>query len=933
MKTKFTSFIHAIACPVLLWAMSLTLGAATNTVTSTADNGPGSLRAALASAQDGDTINFTVTGMIGLTSGPLSVSRGVTIAGPGAGALAVSGNHSFRVFEATGTNATLSGVTITAGQTTGDGAGIYAANSTALTLSDCVVTNNSASRGGGIFNNSGVMLTIRNCTIAGNTAERGGGIYNFATLTIETSTIRGNIAISEGGAIYSDGSWGNVAVFISRSACVGNFADRGGGIYNNGAPNVFPTPIVTATVEINASSIASNSATNTGGGIYNDSGSGSTAILTITDSTLASNTAGSAGGINNHSSGAGPATVTINNSTLSGNLANSGIWNWGTFGGTAILKIHASTINDNARMYGCNIDNYCSSATARVELGDTILNASADNTYNINNSFGTVLSRGYNLSSDNAAGFLTMPGDQINVNPHLGPLQDNGGPTPTHALLAGSPAIDKGKTNAIPELARATDQRGLSRSVDLPGSPNTADGSDIGAFELQRNLPVTSLADSGPGTMREAIGLAAEGQVIDATGVRGTITLTSGRLLVPTSLMILGPGAGNLTVNGNNASRVFEVTGPNVMLHGLSIVGGQDAEGGAGIKAGGSSGSVLTVSACVISNNSTPMKGGGIYVSTGVITTISNSTIAGNVAAGGASGWLGGGMFNAGGQVTIVNSTLNNNFAGYGGAIYNHGRYAGGATLKILNSTLSTNSASGESGAIANDGAWGGSSAVLKINGCTFSGNTGATAGGIFNDAWQSGSAPLEVGSTIFQSGTSGTNLINREGAVTSAGYNLSSDGGGGLLNKPTDLNNTDPMLGRLQDNGGPTCTHALLAGSPAIDKGKRDAVTSLPSSTDQRGVARPFNFFDLGDATGGDGSDIGAFELNRPTLSLQVLGNEAVLAWPYCSVQFTAKFTANVAAADSWATVPGTPVLSQMQYRLTNAPATGKRFFRLEGN
>ena len=96
----------------------------------------------------------------------------------------------------------------------------------------------------------------------------------------------------------------------------------------------------------------------------------------------------------------------------------------------------------------------------------------------------TVTSLGYNLSGDAGGGFLTVTGDQINTDPMLGPLQNNGGPTFTHALLTGSPAIDKGKNFS----GSTTDQRGtgFARTVDL-GFPRPAggDGTDIGAFEVQ----------------------------------------------------------------------------------------------------------------------------------------------------------------------------------------------------------------------------------------------------------------------------------------------------------------------------------------------------------------------------------------------------------------------------------------------------------------
>ncbi len=119
-------------------------------------------------------------------------------------------------------------------------------------------------------------------------------------------------------------------------------------------------------------------------------------------------------------------------------------------------------------------------------------------------------------------------------------------------------------------------------------------------------------------------------------------------------------------------------------------------------------------------------------------------------------------------------------------------------------------------------------------------------------------SAPVTIGNTILNGGGFFPNIDNNTGTVTSNGYNLSNDDGGGFLVAATDQINTDLMLAPLGDNGGPTLTHALLIGSPAIDKGKDLSGTGF----DQRGRARPNDDPLLTNATGGDGSDIGAFEL-----------------------------------------------------------------------
>ena len=141
----------------------------------------------------------------------------------------------------------------------------------------------------------------------------------------------------------------------------------------------------------------------------------------------------------------------------------------------------------------------------------------------------------------------------------------------THALLPGSPAIDAGDHNFNPPPD--FDQRG-------PGFPRVVNGRiDIGAFEVQPAAPcitlVTTTADSGPGSLRAALACASDGDTIDATGIFGTILLTSGELLVTNNLTILGPGPANLAVDGNAASRVFHIFPSNtVTISSLTITNG-----------------------------------------------------------------------------------------------------------------------------------------------------------------------------------------------------------------------------------------------------------------------------------------------------------------------------------------------------------------------
>jgi hypothetical protein len=321
---------------------------------------------------------------------------------------------------------------------------------------------------------------------------------------------------------------------------------------------------------------------------------------------------------------------------------------------------------------------------------------------------------------------------------------------------------------------------------------------------------VTNFKDSGAGSLRAAVGAsnATPGaDVITFLKTNGTVTLTGGQLNITDSLTINGPGANKLTVSGNNASRVFSVAaGATVSLVGMTIAEGARVSAGAGILNGGS----LTLRSCTVTGNQLifDAQGGGGISSSGVL-QIFDSTIANN----GGGNACGAGIRNLG-TAAIVNSTLAGNVTTVGGGIANFG------TMTIQSSTVSGNS--------ANQG------------------------GGIYNDLV----ANLTMGNTILAGNTvRGTSTFSDlYGSLASTGYNLIGDTQGGSGFAATDLLNVDPKLGKLQNNGGPTQTMALLSGSPAINAGDQD--TTGLSAYDQRGVgyARVF----------GGRVDIGAFEVQN---------------------------------------------------------------------
>jgi hypothetical protein len=345
-------------------------------------------------------------------------------------------------------------------------------------------------------------------------------------------------------------------------------------------------------------------------------------------------------------------------------------------------------------------------------------------------------------------------------------------------------------------------------------------------------IVVTNTADSGPGSLRDALAAAVDGDVIDATGISGTILLTSGELQITHAVTISGAGAQSLAVSGNTTFRVFDNLTSGVTISGFSITNGSaPGNNGGGIFNEGGNSATLRLSDCTLSGNSADF-GGGIFNLNGTL-TVDSCTISGNEAS-----FSGGGIENsasdAAANLTITNSTISDNSAtaNDGGGILNEaaGTALSVASLIVSNSTLSGNSATGNGGAIANAADQTPNAARATVTNSTISDNSAITnGGGIYNQ----GAAEFQIGDTILNAGSSGQNIVN-SGRATSLGYNLSSDDGAGILIAPGDQTNTDPMLGPLQDNGGPTFTHELLPGSPAIDTG--DPSFTPPPSFDQRG-------------------------------------------------------------------------------------------------
>jgi CSLREA domain-containing protein len=475
-----TGFLLFILLAVFI--LSATMAhAATFNVTKFADTNDGacdadcSLREAVIAANAdaaADTIELmageyilTITGIDedDSATGDLDILNSVTI--EGRGQAIVNANSIDRVFHimnspsAPEPSVIFNGLTITDGSVTSPGGGIYARNST-LTIRNSIVNTNSGFDGGGIsiFQSTS---EITNSTVRDNLATQsyGGGVFfGQSTATITNSTISWNSAPNEGGGVYV--SWLSQVSITGSTININNsssFLSLGGGISNDGQ------------VTITSSTISNNTA-HYGGGIYS---TGIEGQATITSSTISGNTAnGDGGGVYVES---GFTATNITNSTISGNTANDDGGGVFVYSGMTAINIINSTISVNSANYGGGIYGQSS-----FNIGSTILSGntavtSGPDCYRA----GTLTSLGYNLVGYINSGSCTFGTTDITgLNPLLNPLADNGGPTMTHALQAGSPAIDTGNPSCV-----GTDQRGAPRPID--GDSNESSYCDIGAFELQ----------------------------------------------------------------------------------------------------------------------------------------------------------------------------------------------------------------------------------------------------------------------------------------------------------------------------------------------------------------------------------------------------------------------------------------------------------------
>ncbi len=756
-------------------------------VNSILDNGVGNtLRVQIVAANaapGADTITFDA-GVFGsaetikLASGEIAISGDLIIDGPVA-ALTISGENASRIFNINGAGAlavSIQDVTLTKGATTG------------------------AADGGAIFNQD-ENLTLTNCTVSSSNSASDGGAIRLeaagAKLTMDSCVVSANTATGGGGAISAAN---NQTVTLFNTAFSSNKSAGGGAL------NMFAGGSLT----IQGCTLSSNSSTGVGGAITVN---GLFTTATFSNCTFHANQANTTGGAIVFGA-TFTTTLTVQNCTLSANAAVAG--NGGAIARTAgsgTLDLISTIVFSNSA--GTTADDLFTTGTANATL------------CMITNTTGVT-----SFSGD------TFTNTNIGVDPLLGTLASNGGPTQTRALLASSVAIDAGSNPG----GLTTDQRGTGY-FRIRGT-----ATDIGAVETPDDFVVTNINGTGAGSLRQAIADAntakgADTITFDPTVFAGATTIPlASQLSVTDSLTIAGPTAG-VTVSGNSGSRIFSVDDGTfsaivASLSNMTLTAGKAAQGAAAMIGIADE---LTLTNCVVTGNQTTGGSGGAFASYASYSklTLIGCTISGNTTAG-----HGGAIFLANNTtLSIRDCTISGNSAGgQGGGIY----IAGPTT--VINSTISGNSAGTGGGGIFQFFAF----SPMTIRNSTVVGNTTTSGlgGGISRPV--SNSTPITIDSSIVfgNSAPTGQDLSGKVANVATSlignASGVTTFTGDAFTNSNIGVN---PQLGALANNGGPTLTHLPAITSPAVDAGSNPAVLT----TDQRGSG--FN------RTFGSGIDVGAIE------------------------------------------------------------------------
>lgn len=872
-----------------------------------------SIRGAINAAAVGDTVDFSPSifstpQTITLGSELLSISNGMRIIGPGAKLLSVVAaptSRAFRIDTVSGRNFSISGITFVGGDISnfGNPAGgviMFGGSGATLSLDGVVLTGGKAQTGGGIELQGGTV-SITNSTIKDNTSlGECGGIYaRFSSnVTIVGSTISGNSSISHGGgvcvetstvvmrkstvAFNSSGSGGGVHAYLLASFTLGDsivarnsgsfatprhdiwneggggaatFVDEGWNIIGrlegtneagatvavgrpnanhdyvgtNNAPvdprlalladNGGPTP----THALFAGSVALDHGHDVAGvttdqrglsrtfdNIYiaNPSGGDASDIGAFEEQTSLNETPFIvANGALNAEPGSSPANRQI--ATVLDTENTAGV----TVAVTSANPSNGVTVSNIVNTNGvvtADISTTCAASTASFTLTATDSgNAISTTTLNV-----TVFA--------NSPPLVNYPASEVvyyNGSTTVNPLQISDAGPVSLAVLSVSPALITAPTvNSIGQVQILNAQPSGDHVITVRGTDvcGLTTDSSFTLTVLPSVWTVTKTADTDDGTcdsdcsLREAFSFAGPDDTIEFAmplfDSPQTITLNS-PITVGSGVVrkVIGPGADKLTISGGGATRTFLIdAASDFRLSGVRLANGFNSENGGAMRIGGTA----VLDRVAIESNSVVgtqyQQGGGIYVAPAANLTLTNSTVAGNSVSGGNdSANRGGGIFaDSSSNVVLRNVTVSGNTVSGGVVIDGGGLFASVANVTVTASTFAGNSAVG---------------AV-------------ATGGGIASE-----SSTVSIASSIVSNNSAPT---NPNLGVNNPALSFTLVGG-------------DSRLAPLAFYGGPTRTHALMAGSEAIDGGDPDYNSTNYGVFDQRGAGRVV----------GGRLDIGAFE------------------------------------------------------------------------
>jgi sugar lactone lactonase YvrE len=563
--------------------------------------------------------------------------------------------------------------------------------------------------------------------LAGSTITLTSGEMNVAanrSLIIDGSSLTSGLILSGNNAsrlftVTSGGALTLDSLTLTGGNSTGvliNGIPGGGALQNQGALNLLRTTVS-----------GNGAGTGSGGGIINHYGG----TVSVTNCSFANNSASLGGGI--YSLG----TVALAHATLTNNTA-TGTSSTGAGGGLrgidGIVTINNSIIAQN---------------TATADVAPDIAKGAS---CKLTPSGANLVGNNTSVTTEFPAGALVGTTASLK-NPLLAPLGNYGGLTQTRPPLATSPALHAaGAVLGSP----VTDQRGSVRPLGA--------ASDLGAVESNFDLVVTTAANSGAGSLREALAIAIPGTTITfAAGLSGqTITLGGSELVIDRNLTINASSlAAGVTISGNNASRVFNITaGGVVTMDSLTITAGNAANGGAVFNQG-----TLNLANATLSGNTASSTGGAIFNQSGGTLALVNCSLAGNVSA-----LEGGAILNNSSGFSLTHCTLSGNTAnGYslgggsaGGGIFSYGAVTLGHTISF--------------------------------------GNNAATGADLM----------------VF-----GGNTLTRVGANLVGSLSAGTTGGSGTISS------ANPQLAPLGNYGGPTRTLPPLPGSPALDAATGSAATA----------------------------------------------------------------------------------------------------------